>query len=154
MGVVPQYLATVGHVDEEWLAEARQAQQRLIHAEQKPTLPGLHPPRRAAPGLHGEQPQDVAAWGSPTGTGEMAHKADDSLGLAGGAHRRRGQFRRRSLVDHRSVRVRSSSSSAAATRHFAPRLRVAVATAGCGCEGVALGNRVVAVLAARRRPRR
>ena len=36
-------------VDEEWLAEARQAQQQLIHAQYQ-SLPGGVPPCRAAPG--------------------------------------------------------------------------------------------------------
>jgi hypothetical protein len=81
MGVVLQHLATVGHVDEQWLIEARQAQERLIHAEHEADVAraAFH---RAVQRLvlHGEQPQDVAAALGLTDRQlyEMAHKAGDS----------------------------------------------------------------------------
>ena len=80
-GVVPQHLATLGNVDEEWLAEARQAQQRLIHAEHEADVAraAFH---RAVQRLvlHGAEPQDVAAalGISDQQLYEMAHKARDS----------------------------------------------------------------------------
>ena len=57
-------------MDEEWLAEARQAQQRLIHAEHEADVAraAFH---RAVQRLvmHGAEPQDVAAaLGSATGS--------------------------------------------------------------------------------------
>ena len=78
---MPQHLATVGKVDEEWLAEARQAQQRLIHAEHEADVAraALH---RAVQRLvlHGAEPHDVAAalGISDQQLYEMAHKAGDS----------------------------------------------------------------------------
>ena len=80
MGLVPQYLATVGQVDEDWLAEARQAQQRLIHAEHEADVAraAFH---RAVQRLvlHGAEPQDVAAalGISDRQLYELAHKAGD-----------------------------------------------------------------------------
>ena len=81
MGVVPQHLASVGQVDEEWLAEARQAQQRLIHAEHEADVAraAFH---RAVQRLvlHGAEPQDVAAalGISDRQLYQLAHKAGDS----------------------------------------------------------------------------
>src|SRR5438477_7828940 len=81
IGVVPQHLATVGKVDEEWLADARQAQQRLIHAEHEADVAraAFH---RAVQRLvlHGAEPQDVAAalGISDRQLYELAHKAGDS----------------------------------------------------------------------------
>jgi hypothetical protein len=71
----------VSRVDEEWLAEARQAQQRLIHAEHEADVAraAFH---RAVQRLvlHGAEPQDVAAalGISDQQLYEMAHKAGDS----------------------------------------------------------------------------
>jgi len=76
-----QHLATLGKVDEEWLAEARQAQQRLIHAEHEADVAraAFH---RAVQRLvlHGAEPQDVAAalGISDRQLYELAHKAGDS----------------------------------------------------------------------------
>ena len=70
-----------GKVDEEWLAEARQAQQRLIHAEHEADVAraAFH---RAVQRLvlHGAEPQDVAAalGISDQQLYELAHKAGDS----------------------------------------------------------------------------
>ena len=70
----------VGKVDE-WLAEARQAQQRLIHAEHEADVAraAFH---RAVQRLvlHGAEPQDVAAalGISDRQLYDMAHKAGDS----------------------------------------------------------------------------
>ena len=81
MGIVPQHLATVGNVNEQWLAEARQAQERLMHAEHEAEVAraAFH---RAVQRLvlHGEEPQDVAAaLGLSAGQlYGMAHKAGDS----------------------------------------------------------------------------
>ena len=72
--------ANVGKVDEEWLAEARQAQQRLIHAEHEADVAGAF--HRAVQRLvmHGAEPGDVAAalGISDRQLYEMAHKAGDS----------------------------------------------------------------------------
>ena len=81
MGVVLQHLATVSNVDEQWLTEARQAQERLIHAEHEAEVAraAFH---RAVQRLvlHGAEPQDVAAalGLSARQLYEMAHKAGDS----------------------------------------------------------------------------
>jgi hypothetical protein len=70
-----------GHVDEEWLAEARRAQQQLIHAQHEADVAraAFH---RAVQRLvmHGAEPQDVAAalGISDRQLYEMAHKAGDS----------------------------------------------------------------------------
>ena len=80
MGVVPQHLASVGQVDEEWLAEARQAQQRLIHAEHEADVAraAFRAVQRLV--LHGADPQDVAAalGISDRQLYELAHKAGDA----------------------------------------------------------------------------
>jgi hypothetical protein len=71
----------VGKVDEEWLAEARQAQQRVIHAEHEADVAraAFH---RAGQRLfrHAPEPQDVAAALGISGRQlyELAHKAGDS----------------------------------------------------------------------------
>ena len=81
IGVVPQRLASVGKVDEEWLAEARQAQQQLIHAQHRADVAraAFH---RAVQRLvmHGAEPQDVAAalGISDRQLYELAHEAGDS----------------------------------------------------------------------------
>ena len=78
---MPQGLASVGQVDEKWLAEARQAQQRVIHAEHEADVAraAFH---RAVQHLvlHGAEPQDVsAALGvSDRQLYELAHKAGDA----------------------------------------------------------------------------
>src|SRR5262249_51611056 len=80
-GAVPPHLATVDNVDEEGLSEARQAQQRLIHAgpETDVARAAFH---RAVQHLvlHGAEPQDVAAalGISDQQLYELAHKAGDS----------------------------------------------------------------------------
>ena len=79
--MVGQHLATLGKVDEEWLAEARQAQQQLIHAQHQADVAraAFH---RAVQRLvlHGAEPQDVAAalGLSDRQLYEMAHEAGDS----------------------------------------------------------------------------
>jgi len=71
----------VGKVDEEWLAEARQARQRLIHAEHEADVAraAFH---RAVQHLvlHGAEPRDVAAalGISDRQLYELAHKPGDS----------------------------------------------------------------------------
>jgi hypothetical protein len=70
----------VGHVDEQWLTEARRAQERLIHAEHETEVAraAFH---RAVQRLvlHGAEPQDVAAALrlSARQRYELAHKAGD-----------------------------------------------------------------------------
>jgi hypothetical protein len=77
----PQHLGTLGKVDKEWLAEARQAQQRLIHAQHEADVAraAFH---RAVQRLvmHGAEPQDVAAalGISDRQLYELAHEAGDS----------------------------------------------------------------------------
>ena len=76
-----QHLATLGRVDEEWLAEARQAKQRLIHAEHEADVARAafhHAVQHLV--LHGAEPQDVATALGITDRQlyELAHKAGDS----------------------------------------------------------------------------
>ena len=76
-----QHLATLGRVDEEWLAEAREAKQRLIHAEHEADVARAafhHAVQHLV--LHGAEPQDVAAALGITDRQlyDLAHKAGDS----------------------------------------------------------------------------
>ena len=77
----PSTSLNVGKVDEEWLAEARQAQQQLIHAQHQADVAraAFH---RAVQRLvlQGAEPQDVAAalGLSDRQLYELAHEAGDS----------------------------------------------------------------------------